>query len=506
MDDSFSSVTSLETRSETTLSSECSDMDIPSLQGEILKQSQAIESFIQNPGATGRSPMAVLKSLFRLFKSELALNITLRKKIVAEKKANQKRLLEVQKFFDAISDLGFRDSSSFGDIVNVVNDLVTSLKKEVNKRKRATAIATETHQKNEALIHKHSREVSEFQARISEILEDKQALVAQYNSALKEKKNAEKDNIELCGNHQLALDEKERMIEELQCDIRRRQNQKAVLREDIDTLKKQLKEARAEAEAARADLSLALEENERLKTDNRAQERLLLETKEKMESSEVFWKKQVEALREENEELKQKIQDQLEADRIKSEEAEQRWSDEVQKQREDIKRLTRRCDKKSANIQTMRRHVSDLQEMVSQVKAQLARSQDDLSTAKSTGENLQAKVADLETQLAEKDEHNKKLKFRMRETSKDARRRMETAERRVQSEWQVRLDEEERKRTAMEASLRESGCEIQSLKDMIRKLSFNLEREEADNARLHAQLQMQTAPCDRSRRRKHHRE
>ena len=47
MDDSLSSVSSLDTRSETTASSVCSDMDMSSLQGEILRQSQAIESFIE---------------------------------------------------------------------------------------------------------------------------------------------------------------------------------------------------------------------------------------------------------------------------------------------------------------------------------------------------------------------------------------------------------------------------------------------------------------------------
>ena len=507
MDDSLSSVSSLDTRSETTASSVCSDMDMSSLQGEILRQSQAIESFIQNPGADRDSAMAVLKSLFTLFKSELALNISLRKRIVREKRTNEKNLLEVEKFFKAIGELGFDSVSTFGDIVNVLNDLVTALKREAAKRKRATELAaaleTQTKEKLETMERRHSKERTKFQTRISEILNEKQELVSQFNSALKEKKAAEKDNVELCDNHQLELDEKDRKIEELQCDIRRRQNQKAGLREDIDELKKQLKSAKAETQRAKEELASVLEENEALKTDNRAQERLLAEAKAKAEKSESFWKEQVTKAQEEADDLKRKNTAILEKERLKREEMEEQWSEEMEKQGEvfttienDMKKLKRRCDKKATDVQVMKHRIQELEGLLAEMKAQLAQSREDLSTAKSACVDLQdevdcqkAKVRELEDQLVNRDEHNKKLKSRMKQQSKDTVQR-------IDSDWQVRLDEEHRKRAAAESALRESNdrytCEVQSLKDMIRKLTFNLEREEADNARLHAQLQMQT--------------
>ena len=503
MDDSLSSVSSLDTRSETTASSVCSGMDMSSLQGEILRQSQAIDSFIQNPRADPDSAMAVLKSLFTLFKSELALNISLRKRIVREKRTNEKNLLEVEKFFKAIGELGFDNVSTFGDIVNVLNDLVTALKREAAKRKRATELETQAKEKIETMERKHSKELTKFQTRIAEILNEKQELVSQFNSALKEKKAAEKDNIELCDNHQLELDEKDRKIEELQCDIRRRQNQKAGLREDIDELKKQLKSAKAETQKAKEELASVLEENEALKTDNRAQERLLAEAKAKAEKSESFWKEQVTKAQEEADVLKRKNTAILEKERLKREEMQEQWGEEMEKQGEvfttienDMKKLKRRCDKKATDVQVMKHRIQELEGLLAEMKAQLAQSREDLSSAKSACVDLQdevdcqkAKVRELEDQLVNRDEHSKKLKSRMKQQSKDTVQR-------IDSDWQVRLDEEHRKRTAAENALRESNdrytCEVQSLKDMIRKLTFNLEREEADNARLHAQLQMQT--------------
>lgn len=125
-----SEVDSLFSMGESTACSSYNPTEVSHLQNEILKQSQQIEKFIQaDEEHEGDSSFVVLKSLFALFKSELSVNLTLRRLLVEEKKSTETMSQQIEEFFAEMQSLGFENINDFGEVIKLIQKQATKVRK-----------------------------------------------------------------------------------------------------------------------------------------------------------------------------------------------------------------------------------------------------------------------------------------------------------------------------------------------------------------------------------------
>ena len=120
-----------------------SDMQVSQLQAEILQQSKDIEAFIKNSRKDDDSAsLTVLKSLFVLFKSELSVNLKLRKLLVDERKKKSQCEVELKSFFHAVHKIGYQNINDLSTIVECLNEQdnqITNLLKSARQLKEEKA-------------------------------------------------------------------------------------------------------------------------------------------------------------------------------------------------------------------------------------------------------------------------------------------------------------------------------------------------------------------------------
>jgi chromosome segregation ATPase len=121
--------------SEASAASGSSAVEICILQGEILEQTKQIQQFIDSTDDDDSPAFAVLKSLFMLFKSELSVNLSLRKLLVDQKKSSESVESEIAAFLAEIRGLGHAGVQDFGGVLAALGAQARKLR----RLKRASA-------------------------------------------------------------------------------------------------------------------------------------------------------------------------------------------------------------------------------------------------------------------------------------------------------------------------------------------------------------------------------
>ena len=112
------------------------DSEIFKLQNEILMQSKQIEDFLKSKGTKETSQqMEALKYLFALFKSELSVNLSLRRLLMAERQKSDQMSAEINNFLGIMNGLGLGEFSDFFSVIRKIKSLLKKLEKRENLKK-----------------------------------------------------------------------------------------------------------------------------------------------------------------------------------------------------------------------------------------------------------------------------------------------------------------------------------------------------------------------------------
>jgi hypothetical protein len=107
---------------EVSVSSACTGAEIHMLQNEILEQTKQIQLFIETTDSDESPAFVVLKSLFTLFKSELSVNLSLRKLLFDQRKSTESISVEIGEFLAQVRGLGYDGIDSFNAILSIIHD------------------------------------------------------------------------------------------------------------------------------------------------------------------------------------------------------------------------------------------------------------------------------------------------------------------------------------------------------------------------------------------------
>lgn len=120
--------------------------ELNALQNEILTQGQEIEQFIQYHSNSHKSTPTfhALQMLFELFKSELSMNLTLRRSLIEEKENNQQNAEYIEKlekekkqFFHQISEGSASQINEYSQVISFVIDQMRIAEKSLNRCKKS---------------------------------------------------------------------------------------------------------------------------------------------------------------------------------------------------------------------------------------------------------------------------------------------------------------------------------------------------------------------------------
>lgn len=157
--------------------------ELNALQNEILTQGQEIEQFIQYHSSSHKSTPTfhALQVLFELFKSELSMNLTLRRSLIEEKENNQQNTEYIEKmeqekaqFFRQISEGSSTPINEYGQVISFVIDQIKIAEKSLNHCK-----------KRKSINHSHSKLEKEnklLASEIKQLQDDNQALRMQLHN------------------------------------------------------------------------------------------------------------------------------------------------------------------------------------------------------------------------------------------------------------------------------------------------------------------------------------
>ena len=138
----FSSLGSSMTANEFTKT----ENELNALQNEILTQGQEIEQFIQYHSSSHKSTPTfhALQMLFELFKSELSMNLSLRRSLIEEKENNQQNTEYIEKleqekksFFHQISEGSSTQITEYGQVISFVIDQMRIAEKSLSRCKKS---------------------------------------------------------------------------------------------------------------------------------------------------------------------------------------------------------------------------------------------------------------------------------------------------------------------------------------------------------------------------------
>lgn len=100
------------------------------VQNDILRKSMEIEDFIRfERGREGDACYNALTSLYVMFKSELSVNLSLRRILVNQRKTLESIIGDTDRFFACLEGLGFEGVESFGKAVNIMKRQAVQVRK-----------------------------------------------------------------------------------------------------------------------------------------------------------------------------------------------------------------------------------------------------------------------------------------------------------------------------------------------------------------------------------------
>ena len=470
--------------------SSVSDVQVSQLQAEILQQSKVIEQFIKKSSKNDDSAsFSVLKSLFVLFKSELSVNLKLRTILVDERNKYSNLNDQINYFFHSLHKAGFNDFRDFESILNFIigqdkyyHDVQKSVIKSIKKEKH----------KNKLL-----------QSQISD-LKKVGSLNVEFNDE-KEKeiiKNTEQIS-QLEKNNQFlnnTIQDKEKVIDSLKQEIEAK-------RKEIDEKIKEIDEKRNDNEKKSTTIMNLQKEIQALKTSNQSKSN---------ENANKYMLIQIHTLQKENEFLKncqKEIQIQkekeimelngqniIDIENIKSECSQKCNEILIEKEKAENQYKTEMEDMKRCNNQ-LKQQVTDLYQTnekqkkeTDQMKIQINEIENNSNELKQINSSLYLKLRKMKNKL--KNFHKscieitKNHQIEINQIKEEYDSQLKSSISQVELGIKDKIEKSESENKQLRITIEEQKEELNSLRDLIKKLSFNLQQEEAENARMQASLQM----------------
>ncbi|EAX98459.1 hypothetical protein TVAG_477320 [Trichomonas vaginalis G3] len=186
-------------------STECSNLkqNLCELQTAIIRQAQDVENFIQqHENSSGKSKsFIILQTLFKSFKTEISLNLTLRQELVKARQNNQELCNEIEKqkkfqrkLYKSISKVSNKSLSSVGQIIEYVKNLENE-KLRAKEYSETIKVITSQNQDKEAQL---SLDIAHLQSCVERLESEKQQLSSkiQYNTIYTQNKDKIIDDLQ----------------------------------------------------------------------------------------------------------------------------------------------------------------------------------------------------------------------------------------------------------------------------------------------------------------------
>jgi chromosome segregation ATPase len=164
--------------SESTVASSYTASEIHHLQNKILQQSKQIEQFIATADES-ESSFRVLKTLFSLFKSELSVNLSLRKRLVDQRKGFESASSSIDHFLQQVHELGYENIDDLAFVFTVLQSQLKKLRRIRRVRRAAAqeirdseAIAEQLHvqkAENSVLVASLNTQLSRAQTEVADL-------------------------------------------------------------------------------------------------------------------------------------------------------------------------------------------------------------------------------------------------------------------------------------------------------------------------------------------------
>ncbi|OHT01193.1 hypothetical protein TRFO_32083 [Tritrichomonas foetus] len=476
-----------------------SDLQVSHLQDEILQQSKGIEQFIRSTTKDeDNAPLSVLKSLFTLFKSELSVNLTLRKVLVEERKKAGLSNSRIQTLFHTLHREGFKDIKNFDEIVTVIKQQtaeINILMKNLKIFKKA--LREERHKNKHFAFH-----LSELEDEIS---------VKQMNEEENSKKlslfneKVKKANNEIATlNHEIII--KRNKIIELEQTIHE-------LEQTIHEREKNINER----EMTIHDLEMKVQEQLNHQKDIQNQySQEISKIKTKSDDNKMIYFTQITSLQKELESLKSQLNQQQKHHEQEITDLHSQYFTDVELIKNELNEKIKSLQFEKEEIGNNRKDELENHQRYNETMRQTLSEKDNLSLSQSKEiMRLKAKIAELEKSDADSSLNNLTLQKKIKKLNKKIKvlqikikdscidhdneidqlkiacqKQITRNENSLNSSFQSKVNQLEVTIRELRTKNEEQKSEIGNLRELVRKLSFNLQQEEADNARLQATLHM----------------
>lgn len=465
--------------------SSISEIQVSRLQDEILQQSKCIEEFIQNSKQSDdSSAIKVLKTLFSLFKSELSLNLTIRKVLVSERKKAGLSNQSIQSLFRSLRHSGFTNIKTFNEIVTQMNQQVSEIDDLLKQNKILKNALKSEKRENQNLY----TQVTDLTNNIS-IKKKAQKENNQTIKMLTEK--VDKANVDIQSLNQEIIQKRDKILELEQ------------INHDLQMKLKDTQSLNQELEKEKASLQTQYDQN-------------VLASKTKADESRIIFFNQVTNYQKEIELLKTKIADQQEQHEQEVAELHAQYLTDIEmikretnekvnsliKEKETLEINSKKeLESQKICLDSLRHSFLEKESIINQQNEELISLKKSVLSTENFNTSLNEINSKLKNKLKRLTKQNKALQLDIKDKTQNyddqisnLKTSFETEKKTIESsvvnKWQSKLQNFESSLRDIETVCEDQKAENKKLKEIIRKLSFNLQQEEAENAKLHSALQI----------------
>jgi chromosome segregation ATPase len=393
---------------------------------------------------------------------------------------------EIDTFFTAVRESGYESVTDFTEIIRIL------------KAQRA-----EVHQLKES-IREERRRYTRARTAVKRIQAELVASEAVIEEGRRQSEIGAKEKVELADRIRIVGEEKQNaiaalqnQIHELSASVAQHIGRRRELKKEVSTLKQQLAAAECEVSKSNAEMHEAVQNSVALQLDISGKDAKLSELEHQFEQREGYFCSQIAALEHELRRSKGESDGAAALFRAELSAANDRAAEKatvLEKAEEQLSHLKENVRELEETVAGKTREIDSLQTE----QAKLNRICKLLREQRATTEQELAKVA----REVNREQHSvAKLRARSERQLQDVEEQKQIELDRAAKDCQDLVDAQAREHCRIEDSLRASladqAQEIRNLQTIIRKLSVNLEREEADSARLRAQFQLTKTRCDR---------
>lgn len=458
--------------------SSISDIQLTRLQDEILHQSKAVENFIKQSSQNEEtSSLKVLKSLFSLFKSELSVNLSLREIVSSEKKKAGFYSKRISSFFEVLHEEGYTNLRKFEEIIDLIQQQNSHINHLTKKQKLCKTVLKEENQKG--LM---------FQQRISE---------------LEERISIQNTNEE---EQKILINNLTQKVNQLNSEIQN-YNQEIIQKRDKIL----------ELEQIAHDLEMKIKEQEKERIDlvSHYESEISIQKSHLNESRMIFFN-QVSSFQKEIAELKTMNSEQQKKFEHQTSEFNSQYFNDIEiikkechnkimelaqekESKENI--LKQEIDSQKVQIESFMKSLNENENLLKQKNFELQELNTKFINLENSEKQLKETNSNQQLKIKRFTKKQKIAQIQLSDTIENHDKEIQTVQANfelekkriiseLENEWRLKFQNIEATLREMRKSNDEQKVENANLKELIRKLSFNLQQEEAENAKIYAALKV----------------